>query len=451
MPLTSPARPTVAVIGAGVAGLTAAHVLRRRYDVTLFEADDRLGGHAHTHELPASDGGVVGVDSGFIVHNTRTYPTLLRLFAELGVATQESEMSMSVRCEGCGLEYAGARKLGGLFPQWANLARPAYLRMLGEVLRFHRHARRVLADPGGRDDGPTRDLGLQRVSRGLVPPARAEDITLGEFLAIGGYSRYFTEHFVLPVVACVWSAGEAVSAAYPARYLFTFLDHHGLLSVGGSPRWRTVVGGSARYVERVAKGLGAVAVSTPVRAVVRRGDGGVEIRDDADTVHRADRVVIATHADEALALLAQPTPDERAVLGAFSYSRNTTQLHHDASVLPRRPRAGASWNYLKPACATAPDAPVLVSYDMNRLQRLAEPDDHVVTLNGTDLVDARKVVATMQYAHPVYTRASLAAQRRLPELNDGTVAYAGAYHGWGFHEDGCVAGVRAAASTGVVW
>jgi predicted NAD/FAD-binding protein len=373
----------------------------------------------------------VAVDSGFIVHNTRTYPTLLRLFAELGVATQESEMSMSVRCEGCGLEYAGARKLGGLFPQWSNLGRPAYLRMLGEVLRFHRHARRVLAD------------------------ARAEDVTLGAFLAIGGYSRYVTEHFVLPVVACVWSAGEAVSAAYPARYLFAFLDHHGLLSVGGSPRWRTVVGGSARYVERVAKGLGAVAVSTPVRAVVRREDGGVEggveIRDDADTVHRADRVVIATHADDALALLARPTAAERAVLGAFPYSRNTTQLHHDTSVLPRRPRARASWNYLKPACATAADAPVLVSYDMNRLQRLAEPDDHVVTLNGTDRVDARKVVATMQYAHPVYTPASLAAQRRLPELNDGTVAYAGAYHGWGFHEDGCAAGVRAAASLGVTW
>ena len=252
------------------------------------------------------------------------------------------------------------------------------------------------------------------------------------------------------MVACVWSAGEALSAAYPARYLFTFLDHHGLLAVGGSPRWRTVVGGSGRYVERVAKGLGAVAVATPVRAVVRSSDG-VEIRDDADMLHRADHVVLATHADQALALLATPTAAERAVLGAFAYSRNTTQLHHDTSVLPRRPRARASWNYLKPACTTAADAPVLVSYDMNRLQRLAEPDDHVVTLNGEDRVDARRVVATMHYEHPVYTRESVAAQRRLPELNDGTVAFAGAYHGWGFHEDGCAAGVRAAASLGVVW
>ena len=426
MPTTPTGRPTAAVIGSGVAGLTAAHVLQRRYDVTLFESDARLGGHAHTHELPSSDGGVARVDSGFIVHNARTYPTLLRLFAELDVATQESEMSMSVRCEGCGLEYAGARRLGGLFPQWSNLARPAYLHMLGEVLRFHRHARRVLADP------------------------RADGVTLGAFLAIGGYSRYFTEHFVLPMVACVWSAGESVSARYPARYLFTFLSHHGLLAVGGSPRWRTVVGGSARYVERVAKGLSAVAVATPVRSVARV-TGGVEVRDDADVVHRADRVVVATHADQALALLAEPTAAERDVLGAFSYSRNLTQLHHDTSVLPRRPRARASWNYLKPACATGPDAPVLVSYDMNRLQRLVEPDDHVVTLNGAGRVDPDQVVATMDYAHPVYTPESVAAQRRLPELNDGTVAFAGAYHGWGFHEDGCAAGVRAAASLGVTW
>lgn len=421
----TPSRPTAAVVGSGVAGLTAAHLLQRRYDVTLFEADSRTGGHAHTHELPTSDGGVAGVDSGFIVHNERTYPNLLRLFAELGVATQPSDMSMSVRCEGCGLEYAGARKLGGLFPQASNLARPQYLRMLGEVVRFHRHARRVLADE------------------------RAGDITLGAFLAVGGYSRYFTEHFMLPVVSAVWSAGESVSMAYPARYLFTFLHHHGLLAVGGSPQWRTVTGGSRSYVERVVKGLTAVHVSTPVRAVSRTGDG-VEIRDDADQVHRADTVVVATHPDDALALLAEPTADERDVLGAFAYSRNTTQLHRDTSVLPRHATARASWNYLKSTCSSQ-DSPVLVSYDMNRLQRLAEPDDYVVTLNGTDRVDADSVIATMHYEHPIYTPESVAAQRRLPRLNDGTVAFAGAYHGWGFHEDGCAAGVRAAASLGAGW
>ncbi len=418
-------RPTAAVVGSGVAGLTAAYLLQRRYDVTVFEADGRLGGHAHTHELPTSDGGTANVDSGFIVHNERTYPNLLRLFAELGVATQNSDMSMSVRCEGCGLEYAGARKLGGLFPQASNLRRPAYLRMLGEVVRFHRHARRLLTDE------------------------RTGDVTLGAFLAIGGYSRYFVEHFMIPVVSAVWSAGASISMSYPARYLFTFLNHHGLLAVGSSPQWRTVVGGSRSYVERAVKGLSAVRVSTPVRAVTRTG-AGVEIRDGADGVHRANRVVIATHPDQALALLTTPTDAERAVLGAFGYSQNETWLHHDTSVLPRRAAARASWNYLKPAC-TSDDGPVLVSYDMNRLQRLIEPEDYVVTLNGAGRVDPDTVIARMRYEHPIYTPESVAAQRRLPALNDGTVAFAGAYHGWGFHEDGCAAGVRAAASLGVAW
>ncbi|OZM81216.1 NAD(P)/FAD-dependent oxidoreductase [Pseudonocardia sp. MH-G8] len=418
-------RPTAAVIGAGVAGLTAAHLLQRRYDVTLFEADHRLGGHAHTHEVVSSDGGTARVDSGFIVHNERTYPTLLRLFADLGVATQESDMSMSVRCEGCGLEYAGARGLGGLFPQASNLARPAYLRMLAEVLRFHRHARRVLADE------------------------RAGDVTLGAFLAIGGYSRYFVEHFMLPVVSAVWSAGETVSLDYPARYLFTFLHHHGLLALGGSPQWRTVVAGSQRYVERVVKELTAVHVATPVRAV-RRTAEGVEVRDEAGGTHRVDRAVVATHPDQALTLLAEPTAAQREVLGAFTYSRNTTWLHSDTGVLPRLPAARASWNYLKPACSST-DAPVLVSYDMNRLQRLAEPDDYVVTLGGQRRIAPERVIARMVYEHPVYTPESVAAQRRLPALNDGVLAFAGAYHGWGFHEDGAAAGVRAAESLGAGW
>ena len=197
------------------------------------------------------------------------------------------------------------------------------------------------------------------------------------------------------------------------------------------------------------KGLTAVAVSTPVRRLTRTGTG-VEVRDDGDAVYRADVAVVATHPDQALRLLAAPTAAERALLGAFRYSRNVTQLHNDKSVLPRRPGARASWNYLKTSCGMR-DAPVLVSYDMNRLQRLAEPDDYVVTLNGADRVDPRRVVATMRYEHPIYTPGSVAAGRRLPELNDGTLAFAGAYHGWGFHEDGCAAGVRAAASLGVGW
>jgi predicted NAD/FAD-binding protein len=420
-------RERIAVIGAGVAGLTAAYLLQRRHDVLLFEAEPRLGGHAHTHDVPTGTG-TVAVDSGFIVHNERTYPNLLRLFAELGVRTQDSDMSMSVRCLGCGLEYAGGRGLAGLFPRLANLARPRYLRMLGEITRFHRHARRELAaGPAGPGD---------------------PDRTLGEFVADGGYSRYFVEHFLLPVVSCVWSAPERVSREYPARYLFAFLNHHGMLQVTGSPTWKTVTGGSRGYVERAVKNLTAVHVATPVRAVRRLADG-VSVRDDADAEHHVDRVVLATHADQALALLADPTGAERDVLGAFAYSRNETWLHTDATLLPESRGAAASWNYLKPDCAGADRA--LVSYDMTRLMRLPSTERHVVTLGATDRVAPDAVLARMVYEHPVYTPESVAAQRRLPELAGPRTAFAGAYHGWGFHEDGCAAGVRAAAQFGAGW
>lgn len=420
-------RGTVAVVGAGIAGLTAAYVLQREHDVTLFEANNRLGGHAHTHDLPGAGGGTIHVDTGFIVHNTRTYPNLLRLFRELDVATQDAEMSMSVRCERTGLEYAGAHGLGGLFPHTSNLANPRYLRMLGEVARFHRHARRVLDDE------------------------RAGDVTLGQFLAVGGYTPFFVEYFMIPVVSCVWSAGGQVTLGYPARYLFMFLHHHGMLSIGDSPRWRTVTGGSQRYVERVARALTSVRCGARVRAIARTAEG-VEVRDDADAAHRFDKVVVATHPDQALAALAAPTEAERAVLGAFRYSRNEVWLHSDTSVLPRRPRAKASWNHVVTAPRPGVDSsPVLVSYDMNRLQRLAEPEIFVVTLNAEGWVDESRVIARMSYEHPTYTPESVAAQRRLPGLNDGTIAFAGAYHGWGFHEDGCAAGMRAARSLGTSW
>ena len=418
-------RERVAVIGSGVSGLTAAYLLQRRYDVLLFEAGERLGGHAHTHDVPAGQGRSVAVDSGFIVHNRRTYPNLLRLFDELGVRTQDSEMSMSVRCDGCGLEFAGALGLAGLFAQPRNAANPRYLRMLAEILRFHRHARRLLTEP---------DTG---------------DTTLGAFLAIGGYSRYVIDHFVLPVVSAVWSADRDTAKQYPARYLFTFLDHHGLLAIGGSPTWRTVVGGSRTYVELAAKNLTAVHLGSPIRTVTRHAQG-VEIRDDADTRHQADRVVVATHPDQALALLADPTPAETRVLGAFRYSRNETVLHRDPRVLPRAAGARASWNYHKPACHSDPGA-VGVSYDMNRLMRLDERGEHIVTLNGTEHIDPDQIIATMLYEHPVYTPESVAAQRELPALHTTRTAFAGAYHGWGFHEDGCASGVRAAASLGVTW
>ncbi|MFJ2649522.1 NAD(P)/FAD-dependent oxidoreductase [Streptomyces sp. NPDC087420] len=420
-------RRRTAVIGGGIAGLTAAYVLRRAHDVVVYEADDRLGGHAHTHDVPSADGRVHHVDSGFIVHNERTYPYLLRLFVELGVATQESEMSMSVRCDGCGLEYAGALGPAGVFAQPRNALSPRYLRLLTEVPVFHRRARRLIESTAGTEATPT----------------------LGEFLAEGRFSPYFVSHFMTPLVSCVWSCDAATAMRYPARYLFRFLAHHGLLSVGGSPKWRTVTGGSRVYVDRLAKQLAAARTTTPVRAVRRLADG-VEITAEDGDVRRYDSVVVAVHPDEALRLLADATDDERQVLGAFRYSRNPTQLHTDTGVLPRARGARASWNYLMPSC-DADSGAVRVSYDMSRLQRLDAPETYVVTLNGADHVDQERVIARMVYEHPVYTPESVTAQGRLPALSGPVTAFAGAYHGWGFHEDGCRSGVLAAAALGVTW
>lgn len=439
-------RPAVAVVGSGVAGLTAAYLLRNRYQVTLYEADDRFGGHCHTHELAADDGRSVFIDSGFIVHNERTYPNLIRLFGELGVATKPTEMSMSVRCAGCGLEYAGARGPRGLFAQPGSLVRPGYLRMLTEVKRFHRMARQLLADSATTE-----------VHQGAAGDRlEGQDETIGGFLRRGGFSAYFTDHFVVPLISAVWSSGAALSMRYPARYLFAFLQHHGMLSVAGSPTWRTVEGGSQRYVELILKELPATLVSTPVRTVLRHTDG-VTVHDEADDRREFDRVVIATHPDQALALLGDPTDLEREILGALPYETNETLLHTDTSVLPRASGAWASWNYLLPACRRsggdpfAEGAKALVSYHMNRLHGLDEPTDYLVSLNSPDRVDPQAVLARMIYHHPIYTPEALVARGGLPELAGPRTAYAGAYHGWGFHEDGCASGVRAAAGFGAAW
>ncbi|WP_329425558.1 NAD(P)/FAD-dependent oxidoreductase [Streptomyces sp. NBC_01268] len=414
----------VAVVGAGVAGLTAAYVLAAACRVTLYEADGRLGGHAHTRELAGPGGRAIAVDSGFIVHNERTYPTLLRLFRELGIGTQDAEMSMSVRCDGCGLEYAGARGVAGLFASRAAL-RARYLRLLAEVPVFHRRARRLL-DRGGRSG-----------------------LTFGDFLREGGFSPYFVSHFALPLVAAVWSCPARTVLAYPAAYLFTFLRHHGLLSVTGSPQWKTVTGGSSAYVAAVSRHVQRVRTASPVDTVRRTGRGAlITTRDGAAEAY--DAVVVATHPDQALRMLADPTADETRLLGAFRYERNPTVLHTDASLLPRSPRARASWNYRMTGCAPSA-APVRVSYDMERLQRLPAGSGYVVTLGGDDGVAADRVVERMVYEHPVYTPVSVAARRELPRLSTGVTAYAGAWHGWGFHEDGCRSGVAAARSLGVSW
>jgi predicted NAD/FAD-binding protein len=430
----------IAVIGGGVSGLTAAYLLARTDEVTIFEADHRLGGHADTHVAAGPGGTPVPVDTGFIVYNELTYPLLTRLFRELGVATQPSEMSMSVSCSRCGLGYAGKRGLAGLTAGLPR-GRTPYLRMLAEVPRFHRAAARLLAS------------------------GEAGDMSLGDFLRAESFSPYFTAHFAVPLVAAVWSCPPGLALRYPAAYLFAFLANHGMLSVSGSPQWRTVTGGSRSYVEKIAARLAKVRVSSPVCAV-RRYPDGVTVRDAAGETSEFDAAVIATHPDQALRLLDAPTRAERSVLGAFTYTPNEAVLHTDARLLPPRAAVRASWNYsLDCACVasgadsagTAPagagtaPAGARVSYYMNRLQGLPQGDgqpDYIVTLGGRDDVDPAHVIDVMDYSHPAYTRESVAAQRRLPGLNTGVTAFAGAYHGWGFHEDGCRSGMTAARALG---
>ncbi len=414
----TPAPPRrVAVVGSGVAGLLASHVAAKSAHLTLYEADDRVGGHADTHDVAG-----LAIDTGFIVHNQRTYPTLLRLFAELGVETQESEMSLSVSDDETGLEWAGALGPRGLFPAAGNLRRPAYLRMLTEIPRFHRRARAVLE---------TTD----------------QDQTLREFLAEGRFSAYFARHFMEPVVAAVWSTDPALALDYPARYLFTFLEHHGMLAVFGSPTWRTVTGGSRTYVDRVAAGLHDIRTGTKVTSV-HETPTGVDVTDGNGSVETYDACIVATHPDQALAMLAEPTALQREVLAALPYSANSALLHTDTSLLPRAEGARASWNYRRLADDSGP---VTVTYDLTRLQRLPTDTRYLVTLGGDDLVDPDSVIARRDYAHPMYTPASVAAQARLPEIATDRLAFAGAYHGWGFHEDGARSGLAAAERLGFTW
>jgi predicted NAD/FAD-binding protein/DUF1365 family protein len=422
----------IAVVGSGVAGLTAAYVASRTAHVTLFEADDRLGGHADTHLVREQRDGQdreLAIDTGFIVHNPRTYPVLLRLFAELGVRTQPSEMSMSINDAGSGLQWAGALGLRGVFPATSNLRNPRYLRMLTEVPRFHRRARRVLDGSG-------------------------PDQTLGAFLDTGRFSAYFRRHFMEPLVSAVWSCDPASALDYPARYLFTFLQHHGMLGVFGSPQWRTVTGGSHQYVAAVAARVQEVRVGTKVTSVLETADG-VEITDGNGQVHVFDAVVIATHPGQALAVLAEPTAAQREVLTAMPYSRNVALLHTDTSVMTSDRAAWASWNYGRLAEAGDPRPRTHVTYDLTRLQRLATDTRYLVTLVGQgadeDLVDPATVIARMEYEHPLYSPASVEAQARLATIDTERVGFAGAYHGWGFHEDGARSGLRAVERLGLTW
>ena len=403
----------VAVIGAGIAGNVAARELHREHDVTVFEAGTHVGGHTHTHEV-RMHGRTWQVDTGFIVFNDRTYPRFLRLLDELGVAAQDSSMSFSVRDERSELEYNGT-SLNSLFAQRRNLLRPSFLGMVRDILRFNREAPRLLDEPGG-------------------------ELPLGELLGRGGYVRAFVEHYVVPMGAAIWSTDPASMLSFPARFFVRFLHNHGMLTVDDRPVWRTVRGGSARYVERlVAPFRDRIHLGTPVEQV-RRIPGGVLVTPRGHEAQRYDAVFMACHSDQALALLADPTPAESEVLGAIPYQANEAVLHTDARLLPRRRLAWAAWNYhLRPV-----GGPVALTYNMNILQRLDAPTPFLVTLNHSDAIDPERVIERITYHHPLYTPASVAAQARHREIDGAQrTYYCGAWLRNGFHEDG-VASAEAA-------
>ncbi|MFT4048859.1 MAG: FAD-dependent oxidoreductase [Solirubrobacterales bacterium] len=424
---TDDLRPSAAVVGGGVAGLTAAYLLAKSHAVTLFEADERLGGHAHTHRL-ADGEREQHVDSGFIVHNRRNYPQLTRLFDELGVETQEAEMSMSISCRSCGLNYAGGRGLSGITAQPTRLFDRRFTRMLRTIPRFHRDARELLESGTG-------------------------DPTWGEFLESGDYGSYFIDHYATPLVACVWSASAEDAHDYPARHLFVFLDNHGMLSVKGSPRWRTVVGGSRRYVDALTAELeqrhARIVRSSPIESLTRR-PAAIEIATGGD-VETFDVAVLATHADQALELLKDAGDLERADLEAIGYSKNRVVIHDDDTLLPRPRRARASWNHHVACAEERADAPVRVDYWMNRLMRLESSRDFVVSLNPERPIDEHRALAEAEYAHPIFTHKAVAAAERLRSAGGRRLAFAGAHLGWGFHEDGCRSGVYAAEKFGAGW
>jgi predicted NAD/FAD-binding protein len=415
----------IAVIGSGISGLAAALRLTPSHAVTLFESQGRLGGHANTLEV-SLDGITAPVDTGFLVYNHRTYPNLVQLFSDLGVPTAASDMSFSVSVRPQDFEWCGS-SLSSVFAQPANALRPDFWRMLRDIGRFNREATRLaaLADQGDR------------------PPALA--MPLGEFLARHGYSDAFRDGYLLPMAAAIWSCPMTTMAAFPMGSFARFFHNHGLLQVTDRPQWYTVRGGSREYVRRIRERLDDVRTNDPVTAVRRlglEGSAGVAVSTARGTEH-FDQVVLACHSDQALALLSDPRPEERAVLGAIHYQPNQAWVHTDLALMPRRRRAWAAWNYLSDGNMQSPQ--VSVTYWLNRLQPLPFRTPLLLSLNPLVEPAAGSVIARIDYEHPIFDQAAVAAQARLTDLQ-GTRStwFAGAWTGYGFHEDGLRSGLAVA-------
>jgi predicted NAD/FAD-binding protein len=417
-----PPRQRIAVIGAGIAGLSAAWLLSRGHVVTLFEANDYLGGHTHTVDVTL-DGVTAPVDTGFLVFNDRTYPQLIALFDHLGIESCASDMSFSVRIDAENLEWAGSN-LAAVFAQRRNLLRPRFWGMLSDILRFNREAT-AAAQNGG-----------------------SAALTLGEFLARGGYGRAFRDWYLLPMAGAIWSCPTATMLDYPAQTFFAFCANHGLLQVSDRPQWRTVTGGARTYVARLAAEIGDVCINTSVTAVSRRPDGASLRLANGDTQH-FDAVVLACHSDQALRLLGDADVVERTVLGAIRYQDNAVILHTDERFLPRSQAAWSAWNY-HAHDSMVQTQPVGVSYLINKLQPLPFRRPVIVTLNPGDAPRPETVIDRYRYAHPVFDQAGIAAQARLPQLQGRrNTWFCGAWTGYGFHEDGLKAGMAVAADLGV--
>ena len=414
---------TIAVIGAGISGLAAAWLLSRRYAVTLFEREPRLGGHSNTVDVVRA-ARATPVDTGFIVYNTQSYPNLIALFNHLGVATARSDMSFAVSLDDGAYEYSGTG-LGGLFGQPANVLRPHHLGMLLEIRRFFRQAPALLASDA------------------------ATSPSLGQYLATNHYSNAFIAHHILPMAAAIWSVPPAAVMAFPAVVFARFFANHGLLQVKNRPEWRTVVGGSRNYVRAIVADCGGRVALGRAAVNVWRTPSGVAVSDADGRRQIFDACVVATHADEASRLLADVDAQERAVLGAFAYQNNRAVLHTDQTHMPKRRRVWSSWNYLgtRAGAVAAPS----VSYWMNRLQPLATDENIFVTLNPVTPIAEGAQIAAFDYAHPMFDAAALAAQRQLWSLQGRhRTWFCGSYFGYGFHVDGLQSGLAVAEDIGGV-